>query len=115
MKRDTVFGHQGSEILRRVSRQSRATKMRILRQKIRRTRVEVSEVAPTTARNANLLANRFCMVNQRNLPPTLPRPRSAKQPRSARADNDYVKVWCRRHGVNVTTGRRANAPMQQSW
>ena len=94
-----MLRHQYDEILRRKSGERGATKVRVLRQKVRWTRAKVREVAASAARDANLLADRFRMIDQRDTSTALPSARRAKKPRRASPDNDRVKVAL--HAANV--------------
>ena len=66
--------------------------MRILRQEVGRTRVNIGEVAAATAGDANLLADGFAMIKQRDFAPALTSTRRAEQTGSASADDDCVEV-----------------------
>lgn len=73
--------------------------MRILRQKIRRIRADIGEIAAPTTRDANLLSNRFCVINERHTTPALPRARRTKKPSRTGPDDDCVIVLL--HAANV--------------
>ena len=73
--------------------------MRILRQKIRRAGADVREITAPTAGDANLLANRFRVINERHATPSLPGARRAEKPRRTGPDDDRVKVLL--HAANV--------------
>ena len=78
--------------------------MRILRKKIRGTRAGVREVAAPAAGDANLLANRFRMINQRHTATTLARACRAEKPRCTGSDDDRIKILL--HAANVAVRRR---------
>ena len=75
--------------------------MRILREKIGRTRVSIGEIAATAAGDANFLAEGLSVVKQRDFAPALTGTRCAKQASSASADDDCVEVL----GHSVLQGR----------
>jgi len=73
--------------------------MRILREEICGTCANIREIAAPPARDTNLLANRFRVIDQRDTTPSLPSTRRAKKPRRSGPDNDRVKVLL--HAANV--------------
>jgi hypothetical protein len=76
--------------LRRVTCQCRAAKVRVLRQKIRRRGVQVSEVAAPAAGDADFFADAGSMVHQHDRQSTLPSTRGAEHARRARTDDDNI-------------------------
>ena len=76
--------------------------MRVLREEIRRARVNVREIAAPAARNANFFAQRFGVVDQEHTAATLPRARRAKHSSRAGADDDRVEM-VRGHATMLAT------------
>jgi hypothetical protein len=80
-----MFFDQRNKILRRVTRQSGFTKMRIFGNKIIWRSVEISEITTPAAGNDNFASDFGVMLQQQNLTPAPAGRHSAKQPGRARA------------------------------
>ena len=90
MPRNVVALHKVDEILWRVTRQSRARKMRILRDKVLMGAMNIGEITTPTATNSNFIARPFCMIKHQDRQAALhssPRTHEASRPRS---DYDYI-------------------------
>ena len=91
MKGNAVALQQFDEVLRRVARQGRATKMRVLAEELRGCRALVGEVAAAAARDTDFLGHFGTVVNQQNFQAALARLRSAEQPRRASTYHHHIE------------------------
>ena len=90
--RNPVGIHKLKKMRRSIDRQRRFSKMRIFRDEVSRTAVDVGEIAPATARDKNLTA-RLCVVLQEQNPPTpLPCHSGAHQSGRAGAEHDHIEL-----------------------
>jgi hypothetical protein len=62
VKRNLVLLQQRYEVLRRVTRQGRAAKMRVVAEKLRRRGAGVGEIAAAAARDANFFGDFLAVV-----------------------------------------------------
>ena len=90
MEGNAVFFDQGDEIRRRVARQGRLCEVRIGRQEIFRTAVEVCEIATASAGNEDFSAGAVPSLEHSDAPPAFTRFDGAQQTGRAGADNDSV-------------------------
>ena len=96
-----MLGHERDEVLWREARQGGAAEVWVLRQIVGGAGADVGEVAAAAARDADLLADRLGMVDQRHPAATLTRTGRAKEAGGAGADDDCVEVARSAHAVNV--------------
>ncbi|MCY1234777.1 hypothetical protein D9M72_473680 [compost metagenome] len=87
---DAVLFDQGQEIARRITRQCRLAEMRVGRKEILRPRMDIGEVAATTAGDADLLAGCLGMVEHSRAAAALARFDGAHHARSTGADDDHI-------------------------
>lgn len=73
--------------------------MRVVGQEVFRPGVQIGEVAPPAARNADFLGDFGPMIEQEYAPSALPGKRRTQQTRSASAQDDGVKVLQGRNGA----------------
>ena len=91
MKPDARFTHTGNEALGRMGLERMANEARIATQVAGRIRtIQVGEVAATTTRDADLLADATCMVQHGHPQAAQPQLPCAIQPGSARAHHDHI-------------------------
>ena len=91
MKPDARLTHTGNEALGRMGLERMAHEARIAAQVAGRIRaIQVGEVAATTARDADLLADATCMVQHGHPQAAQPQLPGAIQPGSTRAHHDHI-------------------------
>ena len=91
VKRDAVALQQGDEVLRRVARQGRAAKMRVLAEEVGRCGVAIGEVAAAAARDADFFGDFLAVVHQQHLEAALAGDAGAEQPGCPGAHHHHVK------------------------
>jgi hypothetical protein len=94
---DAVFLHQRQKILRGIPGQGALAEMGIVRQKMLRSRIDISEVTTPSTRNPDLLCKFLRMIDQYNAFAALGGDGRAHHPGRACADHCYIKLFC--HGV----------------
>ena len=91
VKPDARFTHTGNEALGRMGLECMAHEARIAAQVAGRIRaIQIGEVAATTARDADLLADATCMVQHGHPQAAQPQLPGTIQPGSARAHHDHI-------------------------
>ena len=110
VKGDAVAFDQSHKILRRVPRQCRAAKARVIAQKIGGGGAGVGEIATPAAGDADFLGHFVAVVDEQNAQSALARHRGAKQTGGTGADDDSIKRFhvpivarflCRRRGRDL--------------
>ena len=100
MIRNTVLFNQGNEMTGCVTRQRRATEMRILRQEIFGFGMTVGEVATATTRDANFFAKLVIMVDQQDLLASLSGLRRTHHAGGTGTDDDYIEYEFQAEAAN---------------
>ena len=99
---DAVTLHELDEVRRGVARQGGADKVRVAAEEVFRADATIGEVAPATARNADLFGELFGMIDQQHATPTLAGGGGAHHAGRARADDQHIVVprtgWRSRRG-----------------
>ena len=91
--------HELDEIPWRVTGECRTAEMRILREKIFRSRVDIGEIAATAAGDTDFFAKLVVMLNQQHALAALTRFGCAHHARSTGTENDHVKSGFQRRAL----------------
>jgi hypothetical protein len=103
MPGDAVAADQVDEIPLAIAGERRFAEMRVLRQVIRGLCIEIGEIAPTTARDADLLARGACVVDDQNARSRMGRAHHAGR---AGAKDDRLILHLRRLARIAAVGKR---------
>ena len=107
---DAVALDHRDEVVLGVTAQRRSAEPRIVRQEIRRSRVQIGEIASAAAGDADLLARMPRLFKQQHPLSALDRDAGAHQARSARAeDDDVMAVERRMAGLRHSTSSTSTA------
>ena len=93
---NAVLLHQRDKVARGVTGECRAAKVRVFRKEVLGSAVDVSEVAAPAARDADLLAELWRVLDQHSTAPALSRDRGAHHSGRAGADDNDVEVQFRK-------------------
>ena len=107
---DAVALDETNELRRRVACERRAAEIRVLRQKARRPRVDVREVAPAAAGDADLFADDVVVLDEQHPAAALPGLGGAHHAGGASADDDHVPG-----GAQCSCLGCAGIPWQWRW
>ena len=91
MKRDLVLLQQRDEVLRRVTRQGRSAKMRVVAQELRRRGAGVGEIAAAAARDADFFGDFLAVVQHQHAQAQLAGHARTKKAGSTGTDHHHVK------------------------
>ena len=91
VKRNLVLLQQRDKVLRRVTRQGRAAKMRVVAEELRRRGADVGEVAAPAPRDTDLFGHFFAVVQHQHAQTQLAGHARTKKAGSAGTDHHHVK------------------------